>query len=87
MLPTATYGALLYDFGAIQAMWRNQIPENKVSILLPSQVTDCQSLESIDFQSLKEYDKKKPEAEKDIIWLQQFVPWRSTLHAQVLRSS
>ena len=87
MLPAATYGTLLYDFGAIQAMWRNQIPENKVSILLPSQVTDCQSLQSIDFQSLKEYDKKKPEAEKDIIWLQQFVPERSTLCAQALRSS
>ena len=86
MLPAATYRALLYDFGAIQAMRRNQIPENKVSILLPSQVTDCQSLQSIDFQSLQEYDKKKPEAEKDIIWLQQVVPGRSSLRAQVLRS-
>ena len=69
MLPEATYGALLHDCGAIQTMWRNKIPENKeVSILLTSQVTDCQSLLSTDFQSLKEHDKKKPKAEQDIIW-------------------
>ena len=45
MLPAATNGAVLHDFGAIQAMRGNQIPENKVNILLPSQDTDCERFE------------------------------------------